>query len=902
MRIALVVPPPNRINAKVRAGIFDALRERLERGGARVIMIPTSKDLAAELDRATASLTADDAVLVYVAGATTLHEDGSLALRLETDGELALGFQALRAPLRTRGTREALFVIDIVHDGFADDVMRATEHVEAAARATAAGADATSMLVGASAQAGVAGETMGDEALPWPLTRLFLEALDEPTLRDERAEIHVKRVAEWILDVPNVDDLITGLAYVEGANAFVLDAVVTNSPSGRPSGGVGAPSLPPAAMPALEPLLGAADAARDRRAWDEALETYKKALMVVGPADAAAKASIYASIAEVKREQGKLREAEMNFEKALGALPGHRRSLDALIALATDAKDFKRVVDYRRLIVSSRQDPRRKAEELCTIATLLESELEDGRGAATALEEARELAPRDLNVLQRLRAVYESTQSFSKLVDLLGALCLEGSAPVARAELRFVQADVTLGRLRDEPRGLSLLEAALEEDPAHERSLAALVAVRTRRQEWKELARTYERVADLCAHEGLTERAWDLCKRLGAVRRDRLRDGPGAIEAYRGALVCKPRDADTRAMLAELLLTQGDAQAALGELERASTHVPTRSATYRRLFEIHTRAGRTDRAWLAAVALDELGAAEVDHDLLIDQFRPEGSLHASAALDDTAWTRLTARGVDARVSAVLRAIAPVAIGFKCEELQAKKTLTSLDPKRKQGQTSTVSIVRTFVFASQVLGITLPDLYVLDEVPGGLAAVQLETQTTAIGPSVLRGMSVPTLAFLVARHLTYYRPEHYALVFFPTLSELQTLVLSAIKIALPEMPVSKQIAEGAKRLEKGLARQGKDGKKALCAAVEALDAQGGRFDLGSWIRGVELTAHRAGLLLSCELAVAMKQIRGESRAIAALTLEDKRGDLLAFCASPEFAALRAELGIGAAAST
>ena len=899
MRIALVLSPPqfvftgtsgavpSRMEAPLRSPVVDAMRDHLARSGFRVTEITTSADLASELDRVTTSLAADDHVLLYLAGATDLHDDGSLTLRLDWEGEQSLDLRALGDSCARAKT---LYVLDTVHDGFANDTMRAAEHVEAAMRAMKAGQGGSSLLIG------VSPEPTEEGAQAWPLSRHLLRALDDPSLA-ERGEVSVARAFDRLRDMPEVRREIPGLAYVSAESPFLLG--VSSPPpkaSRRPVRATDAPrSMLPRALPLLEPILTAATQAREKGAWEDALDAYKKALMVV-LADSASKASIYASIAEVKLAQGKTREAEMNFEKALGVLPGHPRSLDALVVLATEALDWKRVVEYRRLIVKTREDPRRKAEELCTIATLLETEIKDGKGAAVALEQARAVAPDDVNVLRRLRAIYETTQSWTKLVDLLGALSLEEPAAAARAELRFVQADVSLARLRDEPRGLELLEMALEDDPAHERALGALVAVRTRREEWRELGRLYARLAEQCATKGLTDRAYDICKRLALVRRDRLRDGGGAIEAYRGALHCRPRDADARAMIAELLVAKGEPEAALRELETASAHAPLRVATYRRMFEIHARGGRTDSAWLAATALDELGAAEVDHDLLIDQWKPQGAIRASTALDDAGWSCLRARGVDGAVSAVLRAVAPAAISLRVEELRARKQLVTLDPQRRQDPTGTVSIVRTFAWASQVLGIKIPELYVLDDVPGGLAAVPLATPTTAIGPSVLRGMSVPRLAFLVARHLTYYRPEYYALVFFPSVSELSTLVLSAIKIALPRVATSKPVEVAAKRLERVLERQGKAAREQLTSAVRSIDERSGRMDLGAWVRGVELTAHRAGLLLAGDLSSVIPHMTQETRSISDLSFEDKRGDLLAFSVSRDMALLRAELGI------
>src|SRR4051812_11539143 len=62
-------------------------------------------------------------------------------------------------------------------------------------------------------------------------------------------------------------------------------------------------SMPP--LPAVEPVLVAADQARREERWDEALEHYKKALFLVGATDKGAQASLYADVAEVKLAQGK---------------------------------------------------------------------------------------------------------------------------------------------------------------------------------------------------------------------------------------------------------------------------------------------------------------------------------------------------------------------------------------------------------------------------------------------------------------------------------------------------------------------------------------------------------------------------------------------------------------------
>jgi tetratricopeptide (TPR) repeat protein len=650
-------------------------------------------------------------------------------------------------------------------------------------------------------------------------------------------------------------------------------------------------------MPAIEPILEQAADLRSLRDWDGALEAYKKALFLVDVTDTASQASLYAYVAEVKLAQDKKREAETNFEKALAASPKHLRSLDSLIMLATDAKEWSRVATFRKKRAEVLDDDDEKAAELCRVADVLEHEVGDAQKAVEVLEGSEAARAGDASVLSRLERLYTSLRQWPKLITVLDELYRGATSPATRGAFRFAQADVVLGRLREEPRGLAFLELALDEDPQNDRALSALIAVRTRREEWAELAAVYERLIDRFAGLGDRERAWEVCRKLGVLRRDRLLDGPGAVEALRGAVEVRPDDVESRAALAELYAAKGDRTVAVSELETVAAYAPMRAQTYRRLHELHSRAQRPDRAWLAATCLEELGAADVSHELVIEQFRPDGPIRPTTALEDGWWDEcLRAPGADAIVCDILRAVSETAIALRLEELAAKKKLPTLDPATKQDTASTASVVRTFVWAARALGIASPDLYLLDEVPSGIAAVPAHAPGTALGPQVRSGMTVQQLAFLTGRHLTYYRPEHYALVFFPTLADVSSLVLAAVRLVIPGISVPPP-ADGDSKVATNLgARLPDDKKSAVEEAVARLDARGGKLDLLAWIRHVELTAARAGCLLAGDLRVPMRLMKDESRAIGELAADTKRGDLLAFCASDAYGKLRERMGV------
>jgi hypothetical protein len=158
--------------------------------------------------------------------------------------------------------------------------------------------------------------------------------------------------------------------------------------------------------------------------------------------------------------------------------------------------------------------------------------------------------------------------------------------------------------------------------------------------------------------------------------------------------------------------------------------------------------------------------------------------------------------------------------------------------------------------------------------------------------VLTGLSTIDLAFLCGRHLTYYRPEYAALIDFPTLNELSLLMLAALKLALPAMPVPPSVGTTVTFLRNGLKTHlNADEREAMSEAVAKLDARGGRVNLQAWIRHVELTAARVGLLLSGDLRAAMTRMRSETRSVADLSVDARRLDLLSFCTTGGLASLR-----------
>lgn len=331
--------------------------------------------------------------------------------------------------------------------------------------------------------------------------------------------------------------------------------------------------------------------------------------------------------------------------------------------------------------------------------------------------------------------------------------------------------------------------------------------------------------------------------------------------------------------------------ATLDDIEAAASRTPMHAPLYASAYEIHLRDGNTDLAVLAAMALEQLEAAAVEQRALVGRFRSVGPVRARAPLDAEGWALLQAPGFDDVISALFAAVEGAAIAVALEDGRDEREHPETAREHRLSETSTASVVRTFQWASRFLGVRCPDLYAVDD-PPGILSIRASEPSTVLGGAVLSGRSAKDLAFLAARHLTFYRPEHHVLLYYPTREALTALLFAAVQLGLPEGASTSVPAEVRALRGRLSPRVDDSARAALVRAVRVLDARGGQARIGAWVRSVELTAARAGLLLCGDLATAAILSRTESRPVADLSLDQRRGDLVAFCASRAHAALRA----------
>jgi tetratricopeptide (TPR) repeat protein len=643
----------------------------------------------------------------------------------------------------------------------------------------------------------------------------------------------------------------------------------------------------------------AADARRDDGDLDGALSELKKALVLVGASDVRERAGIYARIGEINRRQERLREAISNFEKSLQLVPTNAQAEAALLELSVQARDWRSVQAAEERMLAALDDRSERVDRLVEFGTRWLELAGDTARARACLERARALAPEDLRVLGKLRAIYETTRSGQEALAVRREIARLTPDASDRARQYFELGEHHRIELSREDLALELYDLALDSDPTQLVPLEIVARLLAERQEWSELERAYRAMLTRCAAMPSSpvqrEVTWELYRRLGLLFRDHLEDPVFAIDAFEAALRVKPEDLAGRLVVVDLARLLHDLERAVLHLREAARFEPARGATYHELFQAFQRLGRPDEAYTTASVTAYLGESEQRERFIFEEHVPHGVPTFAQPIPANAWSLFMPEH-DENVEGILAAVASAAIAARIAELDAAGRLAELDPAHRQDlKTSTVSAVRSLAWASQLLGVPAPYVHLREDSPVTIASTMAREPAVIVGAGALRGRTLPELAFLVGRHLAFSRGASRLLLHYPTIESLSACFLAAVKIALPETPLPAVLREAAEALIPAIEpRLGLRARHELVQAVRRFDDANARADLGAWVGAIERSVTRVGYVLAGDLRVAATLVREDASGV--LSPDDKIADLLGFAVSEAHHQIRVALGV------
>jgi tetratricopeptide (TPR) repeat protein len=674
-----------------------------------------------------------------------------------------------------------------------------------------------------------------------------------------------------------------------------VPAPVASVPAPAPS----APAPPPAPVTFADHVTEG-DGLAAAKDHEGALAAYKRALGMLGTGATTDRADVHVRIGQVKQRQEKRREAIASFEKALSISSAHTTALTALLDLNVAEGDLRAVQVAEDRVLATLSDPAERFARLLEFGARWHDRAGDPVRARATFERAAELRPDDPGVLGRLRGLYEQAGAIEDVIYVRRRLAKNTADARARAEQYFSLGRYLLEDLKREEPALELFDEALAADPSMLEPLAVIARFFAERQEWSELEQAYRRMLDRAPRipdaAVRSQVTWELCRLLGTLFRDHLEDPALALDAFEDAVSEKPREIQSRLTAAELARSIGRNDRAAVHLQAAAMLDPSRLSTFHQLFELFQKLRRPDQAYSAACVTMSGRKAESRERFIFDEHKPQGVPKFAHAMRADGWDLLRTRERDINLEAVLTTIAPAAIAARLSQLADEGRLPTLDPAARQDPAkTTISIVRSFVWASHYLGVPPPAIYLHDDATVGLATIIAEEPTALAGGRVLRGRSLSELAFLAGRHLAYHVGGHQLVLYYSSIDELSSCFLAAVKIAVPDLPVPAASAavvnDLVRRIEPLLDEAT---RAALDTAVAAFEAARVRADISDWVGAVERCATRAGFLLAGDLEVVATVLRSDP--LGLVSADEKIADLVGFTVSDEHHALRDELGI------
>ena len=648
-------------------------------------------------------------------------------------------------------------------------------------------------------------------------------------------------------------------------------------------------------------IRGLAEVSFRLKDWASALTNFQKVLTSLGEEEAEARAEVYYKLGCVKREQGQAKQAINNFEKALGIDSAHRPTLEALVALYWELKDWKQVVAYKRQILDNVFDAEERFRVLNEIADVWNDNDKNPTKAIEALEESRDLQPQNTALLHKLIGLYQSTENWAKMIDTLQAISEMEKDAGRKSKFLYTMAQLYRDKEGDQDKAVELFNEALDLNPTYLEAFERINKILTTKKDWKNLERAFRKMLRRlsAANSGNPDLEYNLWHNLGLIYRDRLKDLPSSIESFKMATRFKPDEAVERQILAELYEATENMEGAIGEHAIVLQKDPLRVDPYRSLYKLYLKQHEYDRAWCMCAALSFLHKADDEEQRFFEDYRPHGMIQVKSRLDNEQWIKnLFHKDENLYIGKIMEMITPAAIVAKTNQLRANKQLPVLDRRFKQDPaTSTVTFAKTFGWAAQVLGLPTPDLYVRNDVPGALVAVPQIPPASVAGQTVLTGFTPQELTFIVGKHLAYYRGEHYIKNLFPTLAELKVLLFAAVKLVVADFAVPGEMASAVNATAQELVKHMQPiQREQLRLVVQKFVEDGAKADLKRWMQTIEVTACRAGLLLCADLEIAKKIIAAEPQLPGDLAPQDKLKELLVFSVSEQYFSLRKALGI------
>ncbi len=664
----------------------------------------------------------------------------------------------------------------------------------------------------------------------------------------------------------------------------------------------------------LQTLLGRADLLYRLEDWEGAFKLYQTVLVHHREAQRDSEVvDIFYRLGIIKLRQTEKKKALNMFEKALEIDPNHRATLLAVIEMQLANNDWEAVITAKRALLPVAEGEERFKLN-CEMAEMYADKLQQYPKAIQSYLDAIEIKPDSHVTLHKVLELYTKTEQWKKAIEILGRLAQLEHDMLRRGKFYYTAGVIYRDALKSTDEAIDQFNLALDAYFAKPevipsarfqeflKPFEAIDKICTTRKDWKAQERNYRKMIKRMPKTGQEQVTVALWHALGEIYRSRQKDIPAAIQTFEVAVGLEPENLKRREILGELYIVGGPdyIDKAVNEQMFLIDKDPYRVEAYKALRRIYQDSRQFDKAWCMCSALAHLQRADADEQQFFEQYK-KGLPKARNKLTDEMWNKYIYHKDEDRFIGAIFATVYTAVGTL---RAAEHKQYNLKRKEKRDLSSDQTMFgRVFTYVMQVLNVPPNvEIFFRTEQPGDLVVANCKEKnifipSIVVGQGMLAGRGDKDVAFPSAAFLTKMRPEHYLRAILTSNTELAVALLAAIRLARPDFPVPPQHAQFVDQFASAMnpfvpfaAREH------LGMVVQKYVANKSQLDMAKWAQAVDLTSHRAGLIVCNDLSVAARYIGQEATAVGGMAPKDKVKELVMYAISPTYFELRQLLGI------
>jgi CheY-like chemotaxis protein/tetratricopeptide (TPR) repeat protein len=428
------------------------------------------------------------------------------------------------------------------------------------------------------------------------------------------------------------------------------------------------------------------------------------------------------------------------------------------------------------------------------------------------------------------------------------------------------------------------LEKALRGDPRRVESLRKVEELRIERGEYHALQQLYRRL--LFGLKGTSNEEEALVwGRLGDLHRHYLNDDESALIAFEAALKLTPLDEALQDKVEEL---KGGDRAQYYGLNRDIVSRwqadPTNTAPLVELLNLARNTEHHDGAFLAASGLLAAGAATEEIEKNYKRHRPRYLQRAQRTLEPESWSYALFPD-DYELLGALYALLATRIQKVSPPKDAEEEIARATEVKDSALPASFHSVRSYV--AHVLGVDEPAIFTHESYGRTIHVAALATPVLMVGKQTLECTDKLELAFRLGRAMSFLRPGRAVAASCPS-SILKSAMLACYALRSPNATVPDPDGNVA-AIKATIKRRDDMLRHQLTELVSHISQEHPSLNLSRWVRTLNRTADRVGLLLCGDLPTAL-------RCLSETSDQDASNHLIAFAVSASHIQLRHMMGL------